>query len=350
MSTQTIKVLGVRIIYACVTLLLLEGCQSCNRYQISPSEELNEIATKYGGIPNIGNTCYMNSGLQIIARLYPDLFSHMNNNSGRYGQAIVDKITSENRKEFVTREEAKAFFEALLASYNKHHTEQLHHGNQEDVAPVLGFLLNEGNVQRLELYSTVVNPGNPQDARNNNVANNGDVFLTVNFPVANQETSDALSIDELVTSTLTGNHVTDFCWDQDAEIRGDAIVENKLSIKNIRGLTNRILPIWVHRFAQTSNQDPDSGTTITTPITNPFKLTIAAEYFIENTAKPYTGNLVGFIRHIGGLNSGHYIAYVRNQAGKWKKYNDEIVTELHAEPLEEAQKAYLYFYQDNQKL
>lgn len=287
----------------------------------------------------------MNSCLQIIARLYPDLFSHISDELGYYGQEIANKITGGNSQKYVTADDARACYDTLLKRYNEKNFDKLNPGHQEDVAPVLGFLLNEGNVQRLELYSTVVNPGNPQAARNNNVANNGDVFLTVNFPVANQETSDALSIDELVTSTLTGNHVTDFCWDQDAEIRGDAIVGNKLSIKNIRGLTNRILPIWVHRFAQTSNQDPDSGTTITTPITNPFKLTIAAEYFIENTAKPYTGNLVGFIRHIGGLNSGHYIAYVRNQAGKWKKYNDEIVTELHAEPLEEAQKAYLYFYQ-----
>lgn len=73
MSTQTIKVLRVRIIYACVVLLLLEGCQGCNRWAVSPSDEKPSLA----GIPNIGNTCYMNAVLQIIARIYPDLFSHI---------------------------------------------------------------------------------------------------------------------------------------------------------------------------------------------------------------------------------------------------------------------------------
>lgn len=322
-------------------MALYSECQSCNRYQISPSEELNEIATKYGGIPNIGNTCYMNSGLQIIARLYPDLFSHMNNNSGRYGQAIVDKITSENRKEFVTREEAKAFFEALLASYNKHHTEQLHHGNQEDGAPVLDFLLHQGNIQEIAFYVTK-NPVSTDDTHTPTIADNP---TTGRFIIVTP-TPTVTSMATLVQSTLRGHLVEDADW-ENAEgnqvVRDRAMVGYKLENKNLRELTNRILPIWVHRFGQTSNHAPSSASKITTPITNPFKLTIAAEHLIEKAS--YTSSLLGFIYHEGDLNSGHYMAYIKNKAGRWIKYNDETVTELNEKPLKEAQEAYLYFYQ-----
>ena len=296
----------ILLLTALCLIILLNGCQGCSRDQISHSEPMHQ----HEGIPNTNNvSCYINSCLQIIARLYPDLFSNMGNELGRYGQEIVNKITSKDPQTYVTADDARNFSDALLNSYNKHHTEQLHHGDQEDAAPVLNFLLQQGKVQEIRFHA--------------NSETDETKFSTGPCIVVNLE-SQGTSMDTLVASSTE---------------------RVQLDIDNIRGLTNRILPIWVHRFSQTSNQDPDSGAKITTPITNPFTLTIAPEYFIENTAKPYTSSLAGFIYQSGNLNGGHYIAYVRNQAGKWIRYNDETVTELHAAPLEDAQKAYLYFYQ-----
>ena len=342
----------------CMLMLiaLYAGCNGCNRTQVSPSESRQHM-----GIPNIGNTCYMNSCLQIIARLYPDLFSRMGNDLGRHGQTIVDKITDENSRKYVDRKEARMFYNALLRNYNNEHEDKLTYGAQEDAASVLLFLLNNSDIQRIELHTTttpIIN-GNCEPHTNDK-----SVIFIVDFTGANQENSgESLSMDDIVENNLYGATPEDVAsrQDVDGEVRGCARAGVKLRIQNLCELTNSILPIWVKRFTQLSNNDPSSATKITKPITNPFKLTISSEYFVNiadaaniNARRDeapmagkaaYTSSLVGFILHEGGgLNSGHYTAYVKTLAGKWMKYNDETVTELPTAPLKEAQAAYLYFY------
>lgn len=322
-------------------MALYFGCQGCNRAQVSPSESRQHM-----GIPNIGNTCYVNSCLQILARLYPDLFSHMSDDLGRHGQTIADKITDETNRKYVDEKEAWVFYNALLKSYNNKHEEKLNHGSQGDAAQVLLFLLDRSNIQRVELYPITTHP---KGHHGPNITNAPDpyVLLSVDFTGANQESSkNPVSMDKLVADTLHGKEAKDFIWgnNEDEEIREDAIAGTRLSIRNLYELTNRILPIWVHRCTQTSNDDPRSAAKITTPIINPFKLTIPPEYFITEKAA-YTGSLVGFILQTGEIDYGHYTAYVKTPAGRWIRYNDETVTELCGAPLSEAQAAYLYFYQ-----
>jgi Ubiquitin carboxyl-terminal hydrolase len=340
-------------------MALYAGCQGCNRTQVSPSESKQHV-----GIPNIGNTCYMNSCLQIIARLYPDLFSHMSDNLGHHGRTIMKQLADENSRKYVDEKEAQAFYDALLENYNKENPEnKLKRGAQEDAKDVLFFLLNNSNIQGIELYTTTTPiDGNCEPHTNDNP--DPSVVFIVDFTGANQANSgDPLSMDNRVENTLYGANVGDVVLRQDVSntTRGFARIGTKLSIQNLHAFNNRILPIWVKRYNQTSDNDPSSAAKITTHITNPFKLTIPPEYFvdIEDAANinsrryeapmagkaAYTGSLVGFILHTGGLDYGHYTAYVKTTAGKWMRYNDETVTELHAAPLSEAQAAYLYFYQ-----
>jgi ankyrin repeat protein len=313
---------------------------------LPPLPHARSSVSSFGGIPNVDNTCYLNATLQIIARLYPDLIDHQRNCLEKDGQTIVNKLTSNEQEELVTEQEAKAFCHGFINSYNKGKSdmEQLRHGEQEDTVPVLSFLLQKGKIQEIEFYATK----NPVDADiyTPTIADSpsSGQFITINLPLTEPEAS----MSSLVESTLRGNLVEDAVWEGGSQVtRGRAEVGTKLSIQNLRGLTNDILPICAHRFGQISNQNSSTASKIEIPIKDPFKLTIAAAYLIREAS--YTGSLVGFIYHDGSLNSGHYMAYIKNKAGKWIKYNDAIVTELSEEPLEEAQKAYLYFYQTNSK-
>lgn len=335
MTTHTIKFSFVRIAYACAVMLVLEGCQGCNTRAVVPSDEKSGS----GGIPNIGNTCYMNAVLQIIARIYPDLFSHKRDVLEHWGQVIVDKLLA--NEEQVSATEAKAFFHALQSSYNvgKSEDEQLHAEQQEDAAPVLTFLLHKASIEEIGFYSTKTHPNKTYTPTVNTTPT---LSTLLNITLTETDTS----MNDLVAIRMRGDHVDEAHW-QDSTgqcVKSSAIVGIKLSSANLRKLTNQILPIFAQRFNQTDNRNPSTASKITTPITDPFTLTIAPECFIENRGGPYTSSLIGFILHSGTLNSGHYVAYVKRQ-GKWVEYNNTHITVLNEKPCEEAQQAYLYFYQ-----
>jgi hypothetical protein len=334
MTTHTIKFSFVRIAYACAVMLVLEGCQGCNKREVMPSDEKSVS----GGIPDVDNTCYMNAVLQIIARIYPDLFSHKRDILERCGQVIVDKLLA---KEQVSATEAKAFFHALQGSYNvgKSENEQLRAGQQEDAMPVLTFLLHKASVEEIRFYSTKTHPNKTYTPTVNTTPT---LSTLLNITLTTTDTS----MNDLVAIRMRGDHVDGADW-QDSTgqcVKSSAIVGIKLSSENLRKLTNQILPIFAQRFNQTDNRNPSTASKITTPITDPFTLTIAPECFIEHRGRPYTSSLIGFILHSGTLNGGHYVAYVEQQ-GKWVEYNNTHITVLNEKPCEQAQQAYLYFYQ-----
>jgi hypothetical protein len=323
-------------------IILFSGCQDCNRGKISANEQLDEIEMQYGSIPNVGNTCYMNAALQIIARIYPDLFSHKNDILEHCGQVIVDKLLA--NEEQVSATDAKEFFHALQGSYNvgKSRDRQLCTGQQEDAQPVLDFLLHRGKIQEIKLYATKRHPNGTYETTTAPSPTTGQFIIAT-------LTSTVNSMDQLVANTLHGNLAYNVNWDQSRDnlVKQDcAIMGNRLSTKNLRALTNSILPILVLRYGQIENRDPSKARKITTSITNPFRLTIAADYLREGEL--YTSTLVGFIHHDsvdGSIEHGHYTAYVKNKVGKWVVYNDSRVMVLEKEPLQKAQEAYLYFYQ-----
>jgi ubiquitin C-terminal hydrolase len=46
---------------------------------------------------------------------------------------------------------------------------------------------------------------------------------------------------------------------------------------------------------------------------------------------PQSYELFGITKHIGTLNSGHYVAFVKREKGKWYLFNDEIVQNVDEE-------------------
>ncbi len=133
--------------------------------QVSPNatSKKDEGPINHQGLPNVGNTCYLNAGLQVMARLYPNLLSNNHNHTStmvRYGRKVLDKLTNQDVRAGVTTAEAEAFRDILIESYNvgKETHGQLHAQQQEDAALVFNFLLGQCEAAEVEFYSTKVHP------------------------------------------------------------------------------------------------------------------------------------------------------------------------------------------------
>ena len=79
-------------------------------------------------------------------------------------------------------------------------------------------------------------------------------------------------------------------------------------------------------------------------VTFPLENLNMEKYVIGYKKNEYVYDLYGICNHSGGVHGGHYTAYVKNANGKWYHFNDTIVTEV--VNLQEliSPKAYCFFY------
>mmetsp|Transcript_3878 Transcript_3878/g.8734 ORF Transcript_3878/g.8734 Transcript_3878/m.8734 type:complete len:350 (+) Transcript_3878:4085-5134(+) len=325
-----------------VTLFAFVAYQSCNNASINPDRKSPPILNN--GIPNVGNSCYMNATLQILASFYPNIFDQQKGDLEQHGRTLIKQITDQNVNSKVDRKNAEEFCKALIDSYNKGHKEPLTAGQQEDAAPVISFLLQQGKIPELEFYPTKKHPKKWYPTIISGLGTERPATgISVYFELLAKKT--VISMHDLFIQYLHGDLTEDMEWEVGGKkLRDQAIRGMNLSKKNIRSLTNRILPIFAKRFAATDDKNGmNTGFKNNIELSQPFQFTIPSNYILEKES--CTCNLVGFIRHIGNtIHSGHYTAYVKTNAG-WVLYDDSTVTQLATPPLKEAEEAYLYFYQ-----
>lgn len=70
----------------------------------------------------------------------------------------------------------------------------------------------------------------------------------------------------------------------------------------------------------------------------------STSYQLDNQIDPKLNyELFGIICHIGSVNTGHYVAVIKNNKGEWFKFDDSVVTLMTSEQVSQL-KAYLLFY------
>jgi len=98
-----------------------------------------------------------------------------------------------------------------------------------------------------------------------------------------------------------------------------------------------ILVIDIKRF---DNHHKKNQILLTFPLEN----LDLSEYVIGYKKESYIYDLYGICNHSGGTQGGHYTAFIKNANGKWYHFNDTLVTEVTS--LEDliTPKAYCFFY------
>ena len=98
-----------------------------------------------------------------------------------------------------------------------------------------------------------------------------------------------------------------------------------------------ILVIDLKRF---NERNQKSQILVTFPLDN-LDLT---NYVIGYKKESYHYDLYGVCNHSGGVLGGHYTAYIKNANGKWYHFNDTSVTEVESQDSVVSTKAYCLFY------
>lgn len=327
-NRQRIKALLTLLGGALFVLLMFGSCEGFDSIQYSPPEQQGDK----GGIKNVGNTCYINSTLQILAALYANkveeatttLTDEEDAKAKQLAVTCHKVIEGINANKFVGAEDARAFQKALQKAANLQDFTTKRQGDLREVFECVFDSLKFDSASRTLQYEDP-DTNKKTDSTTENLWNILPIELQIDkkgaYPtcITMQNFLDNYFLKEKGTREFRLNGIKNV----------DCIVYNKLT--KLDKLTNGVLPIYFKRACYDSSGEKIK---LSTKIKDAFTLAIEGK----------TWRLVGFVNQDGGIGGGHYVAWVY-KGGKWYFTSDSYVREkTEGKAKEAAEDGYLFFY------
>lgn len=295
--------------------------EGANR-DIGNEEESSDEQTQsaLGGLPNLGNTCYMNATLQVSARL--GLFRcTANTDLDRSLGTVLGKL---ERGESVIKSEMKTLYSEIISLCG------FGENSQQDAHELLSFLFDDNRASRDLIFKTKDSMECSMGHRWHRPETESKMLSIAISKPNMQANLDAHFAEE----NLNGANQVECtaCGGTKRDARSSPRIE----------APPQKLIIQLNRFSN------DGATTskIDTPISHVESIKLKKAW-IAPSASPIVSEITyvlkGVIIHTGTLAGGHYYSWVKNPAGEWTEYNDEVVSK--PTDLKGLENGYIYVYE-----
>lgn len=298
--------------------------------------------TQLFGIPNIGNTCYINSIIQIL--WHTDKLNNILKNTNNLKNNMESMIVKHWTDLYTQTLESQPFSSHNLIHSIRKYITQLDNTHQQDASE---FLINLIDIFKIALshpvkitisdaynnqnnnsvyiecykrikqlysndYSELVNIFNGmliteiKDVNNKKISITFDPYSILQLPTPNIPTSTIYDCLDLLLTTET---LTDYT------VSTDSIITNVLVHKTYYlWLTPKILILNLKKY--------NKNTKFNTYIDIPHNLNLS-RYLYEGCPENPIYELYAICNHMGNMNNGHYYSYILiSHINKWVIFND----------------------------
>jgi ubiquitin C-terminal hydrolase len=327
------------------------------------------------GLSNLGNTCFINSCIQVLSHTY-ELNDFLNDNNGNYKKKLNKNYDSvlllewDNLRQLMWSENCIIspikFLKTiqklsnikgvpLFSGYDQNDLPEfliflidcLHTAlSREVMMTIVGTVMNEKDEIAIKCFETI------KEMYSKDYSEIWNIFYGIHISqLTSVETNEVISyrpepyfiIDLSIPSNNKSPTLLD-CFDLyvEGEILDDILNEKT----NKKEKCNRSISFWslptilvidIKRF---NYKNQKNQILVTFPLEN----LDLSKYITGYNKNTYIYDLYAVCNHSGSVLGGHYTSFVKNANGKWYHYNDTIVTEISLEQQIITPKAYCFFY------